>query len=497
MRNKNEKLNYIKSIKKYQIGDKIKQYRNSHPILDFIAGFIPYVGEAQDAQDFYNASKKNDYVGMGLASLGLIIPGLTGGQITKGLKASKKVANKIKALEKSDIKNIAKLEDNSVAIKKIMDEPLPEGWREKGWSIAKDGAFVSKDGRRFIRYDGKLRPENQIDEIKQIANREAKRKSSEKIAQKLAKEKKKIFDNAVEQFKQESKGLDFSLEHWQSLASGHKMTDIEKQLYMIEAFPNFVRSYRNLTKVGEERLKKIGNKWYGWFDEPVVNNISDNLPVLKQKWNKGWRELNGETGAMTYVIMNSEQAKGKFLYNGITMRQGIPELKGDIPARRNFEKGSQNFEKWFDSDISGAPEYAHPDNTKGGMMIYGIPIKPSFLFPGTSDSPRLIKRLSANPTSTNWNGAGDPIGAFLDRNSEKAIHISEGPLIDSAASRSQGHTVKGIFTIVGRDIPVKSIFGGSGMYDTEKHLYEPFRQLAMPIGLTSLIGYKAYDKTKE
>lgn len=35
--------------------DKVKEFRDKNPILDFLAGFIP--GEAQDAHDFIHAQK--------------------------------------------------------------------------------------------------------------------------------------------------------------------------------------------------------------------------------------------------------------------------------------------------------------------------------------------------------------------------------------------------------------------------------------------------------
>ena len=63
--------------------DKVKEFRDKNPILDFLAGFIPGVGEAQDAHDFIHAAKDKDYISMGLAATGLIIPGTTGGQIKK------------------------------------------------------------------------------------------------------------------------------------------------------------------------------------------------------------------------------------------------------------------------------------------------------------------------------------------------------------------------------------------------------------------------------
>lgn len=57
------------------MGDRIKQFRDKNPILDFAAGFIPGIGEAQDAHDFYHAAKNRDFGGMALATAGFALPG--------------------------------------------------------------------------------------------------------------------------------------------------------------------------------------------------------------------------------------------------------------------------------------------------------------------------------------------------------------------------------------------------------------------------------------
>ena len=72
--------------------DKVKEFRDKNPVLDFIAGFIPGVGEAQDAHDFAHAAKKKDFGGMAMASLGLILPGMTGSQLRKIVKAGEEFA---------------------------------------------------------------------------------------------------------------------------------------------------------------------------------------------------------------------------------------------------------------------------------------------------------------------------------------------------------------------------------------------------------------------
>jgi hypothetical protein len=57
--------------------DKVKEFRDKHPWLDAAAGFLPFVGEAQDAHDFAHAAKKKDFAGMGLSLAMLVIPGFT------------------------------------------------------------------------------------------------------------------------------------------------------------------------------------------------------------------------------------------------------------------------------------------------------------------------------------------------------------------------------------------------------------------------------------
>lgn len=84
--------------------DKIKEFRDKNPVLDFLAAFIPGVGEAQDVQDFAHAAKKKDYGGMAISLFGLAVPGLAGSQISKGLKVLKRPA----------IKDVAKFGDKPI-----------------------------------------------------------------------------------------------------------------------------------------------------------------------------------------------------------------------------------------------------------------------------------------------------------------------------------------------------------------------------------------------
>lgn len=128
--------------------DKIKEFRDEHPWLDAIAGFIPYVGEAQDIQDFTHAANKKDIAGMSWALLGLAIPGLAGGQLRK----------------------LAKFGDDVISdgIKKV--NPLIDKLKSKGWKETRDGALIDPNSkRRFVFHEGKLTAE---DSIKNIINSE-------------------------------------------------------------------------------------------------------------------------------------------------------------------------------------------------------------------------------------------------------------------------------------------------------------------------------------
>lgn len=76
------------------MADKIKEFRDKNPVLDFFAGFIPGVGEIQDIHDFSHAAKNNDFGGMALASLGFIIPGIVGSQIKRGAELIKSIGGR-------------------------------------------------------------------------------------------------------------------------------------------------------------------------------------------------------------------------------------------------------------------------------------------------------------------------------------------------------------------------------------------------------------------
>ena len=104
----------------------------------------------------------------------------------------------------------------------------------------------------------------------------------------------------------------------------------------------------------------------------------------------------------------------------------------------------------------------HPRGAKayGDFAIWGLPVKPSIVNPNWDDQIRLIKRQKANLSSNNWAG-----GAYLSKDRARSVNMSEGVLTDDYATQVL-NPIKGVFTIP--DIPVKSVFGGSGMYDVKK-----------------------------
>lgn len=455
------------------ISNKVKKVRDNNPILDALAGFIPGVGEAQDFQDFTHAAKNKDYLGMALATAGLVLPGSAASYKAAG----KAIGNAIDAVS-----------DSKKAVKAIKTRALTDQEKAKGFIKTKDKngneiVFNRNTGEEYVfGSKGNLITKGQAQSNKSVKGaKQTKLKEQEKL---------QGFNNMVNDFYNKT-GLDFSLDNWQSLAKGHKMSKEEIELYTTKALPNFIKTYEELSSGTTPRLVKMGKgKWKAWFDEPVSPDINPKATKLKQAWNKGYRDINN-IEAMQYIIAHSPQAKGKFVYTGIPSHQGIPAEKA-VKYTEGVDK--QNYLKWHDSNPGGAIAYSHGN----GLELYTFPIKPSLINPNWDDQVRLIKQQRPNPTSNAWNGPDSPIMDFLSPDRARSINISEGPLMDDHATKVARRDIKGVFTIVGNDIPTKSVFGGSGMYDTSKeNLYKPFMQWAAPIGLTSLIGLKAFNKDNE
>lgn len=450
------------------MSDVVKNFRDQHPGLDFAAGFIPGVGEAQDAHDLFYAIKGRDLLGAGLALAGFIIPGFTGGQIKKGVKLVKRGLTK---------------PTSEVAVKasKSKRRELPENLKKLGWKEIDGRIFDTKGKEYAYNSEGRLNPIEKHAETQARLDRSKQRENRAKAIAKKKKEMIREHNDRAEEFRQKS-GLDYSLENWKSLAPGHKMSDLEIELFTQKSFPEFVETYNELIKSGK-LIRQPNGRYTAHFDSPVSPDINPKSK-LAETWGAGYRKDLNNLETMYYIQANSPQGRN-LLYNGIPMRSGIKDP-------HNFEVGGdkQNYEKWFDSDPRGSSAY-------GQLQVWGLPVKPSIINSEWDDNIRLIKRQTANPTSNAWAGPNRPIAAYLSKDRAHSVNVSEGPLIDEFATTkvaNKENPVKGVFTVVGPDIPVKSMFGGSGQYDiSPENRYKPFMSFALPIGLAGTLGYKYYN----
>ena len=438
--------------------DKILKLRNEHPILDFIAGFIPGVGEAQDVQDFAHASSKGDVIGMGLASLGLIIPGLTGGQIGKTLKLAKKVdvddvgGGLVNAVNKS-------IPAKELARRKEFEEGLlvrfPDIWKRV------DGKMYNTKTQRFYDYDNT----NHFTNVESIENVIKCKETYAKNLSKSAKQIEKEFNADTNTFENIS-GLDFSLTNWKQLGGGHVITKAEQKAYMERAYPQFKNTWKELVTNGVKneqgpKLKKMKDEkgheyYYGWFDDVAFPQLGEDYG-LNKIYHKGYRKLSDKE-AMVYVIAHSPQAQGKFIYNGVPMNMGVP-----LKYKNDFENAAgklkQKFFKWFSSDYKSPSYYSNPENKGFGLYVHGLPlITPQSKNFYTVDISKVV-----NPTSTSVNGI--PIHEYISNTS--GVGQTNNYILDTTASGKIGAQTKGIFTVAGEDVPVKSLFGGSGLYEIE------------------------------
>lgn len=103
------------------MGDRIKELRDKNPVLDFAAGFIPGVSEAQDAHDFYHAAKKGDFGGMAMASLGFVIPGVSGNWIKHGVnfvsdavRNARRYSSRVPVYNKANAPKTLKVNDKDI-----------------------------------------------------------------------------------------------------------------------------------------------------------------------------------------------------------------------------------------------------------------------------------------------------------------------------------------------------------------------------------------------
>lgn len=120
------------------MSDKLKELRDKNPVADFMAGFIPGIGEAQDIHDFSIAARNKDFGGMALASLGFLVPFVNGNIMRKGVQLiggrkfakatdapvyTKETAPKSLKLTKRDVTEMH-LNDNSENAVQLFDRKL-------------------------------------------------------------------------------------------------------------------------------------------------------------------------------------------------------------------------------------------------------------------------------------------------------------------------------------------------------------------------------------
>lgn len=140
------------------ISNKVKKVRDNNPILDALAGFIPGVGEAQDAHDFYHAAKKGDVNNMLLSAAAFFLP-LTTAQV-KGLKKLgygivDQVHEKLGRFVIKDGKkySLGNLIEKDPEIQKLFNQAIDRGYDvETVQRTLKD--YLNKQGKLAMDYPG-------------------------------------------------------------------------------------------------------------------------------------------------------------------------------------------------------------------------------------------------------------------------------------------------------------------------------------------------------
>ena len=369
--------------------DKIKEFRDKHPWLDAIAGFIPYVGEAQDVQDFTHAANKKDMAGMSWALLGLAITGLAGGQLRK----------------------LAKFGDDIISngIKKA--NPLIDKLKSKGWKETADGALIDPNSkRRFVFYEGKLTAEDSVKNIKEAANREAAQTTAKKAADK---QKRKIKE-AINGF-EDNHIPGFSVREWKTIRKGFKTTNADIAEYKSH-IPEYFEIFKDLKKKG--LLKETKDGWFGnvggimtkvnprqyiianhpnftgngWVFDPV-NRGTAMLPKtsIKIQENGGLDAANWGTNSNEQLSVFSHQRDDGPTLRGIVSTRNKPDRI--VPVKHAHEQRMERY--------NGITEFDRPvglvdnDKIKGNWRIYG----PDMQIKAIDGNNGLFSKTIKNPLS--------------------------------------------------------------------------------------------------
>lgn len=304
------------------ISNKVKKVRDNNPILDALAGFIPGVGEAQDFQDLTHAVRDNNYIEAGLYSLGLLLPGLSGGQIKKLGKAF-----------------IGKLGELSPALKKA------------GWKLVEDGeSFIDPKGISFMRdKDNHLVSEEAL--AKRIkASPEYKKIIADKPDKKINTDFKKSIKDSQLNWNPDNVMA-------QRYTSQELIPTKDDLLQFKSRVPQYVELEKQLIQSGE-LIKSQSGKWYG-------------------KMGKNWHEVIPEQ----YVISKSKE----FVDNGWVMSRkqyltGMPDTK-----LAGWKNNTLGFQKWFAEDnpvaeggnlaksyVKGVTGFSGTGDTLGGHIAYQV-----------------------------------------------------------------------------------------------------------------------------
>lgn len=265
--------------------DKLKEIRDNNPVADFAAGFIPGVGEAQDLHDLYHSVKDKDYKKAGFFALGLLIPGLSAGQLIDIVKKFTKP-----------------LGDLSPALK------------SKGWKLADDGESFIKDGISYVKNkDGLLIPEERLAE--QIID-------SPEYKKLLTRNKTKTIESAYKTSIKESV-LDSKWNPEQIMKqrfNSEKLIPTKEELLEFKArVPEYIALEKELIKKGD-LVKSQQGIWYG-------------------KFGKNWQEVIPEQ----YVMSKSKE----FIDNGWVMSRKIYQSGMSDKYLARWKDNTLGFQKWF------------------------------------------------------------------------------------------------------------------------------------------------------
>ena len=317
--------------------DKIKEFREKNPILDFAVGFIPGIGEAQDAHDFVYAANKKDIAGMSWALLGLAIPGLAGGQLKK----------------------LAKFRDDIIGdgIKKV--NPLIDKLKSKGWKETRDGALIDPNSkRRFVFHEGKLTAEDSIKNIINSEKRQSRQIAEKKALEKQTKTLKKLEDMGFK---------DFNPILW--FAGRHDISAED-----IKTFTSHLDEYLDIAKrVKDKTLIEKSDGWYGLFGntwkkvspEDYIVSLSSSFKKSGLEWDgitrynalrreaydtmkngkdiANWTTTNGAQGAIFAVernngplLRNVVGRDSKHAHNLLDKSQAYQEINSRLPGVTEF-----------------------------------------------------------------------------------------------------------------------------------------------------------------